>query len=82
MNRKQLLIVSIIVAIVLAVIVVLLVTGGAAPENSTEDATGDVVVSEGDSPPEDVALADIVDASVSEEGGQIVLEATMATSIP
>jgi hypothetical protein len=82
MSRKQLLIVFIIVAIVLAVIIVLLVTGGATPVNSTEDATGDVVVSEGDSPPEEVELADIVDASVVDEGGQIVLEATMATEVP
>ena len=82
MNRKQLLIVSIIVAIVLAVIIVLLVTGGATPVDSTEDASGDVVVSEGENPPEDVELADIVDASVAEEGGQIVLEATMAAAIP
>ena len=82
MNRKQLLIVFIIVAIVLAAIIVLLVTGGATPEGSTEDASGDVVVSEGDSPPEDVELADIVDAQVTEEGDQIVFEATMATEVP
>ena len=82
MSRKQLLIVFIIVAIVLAAIIVLLVTGGTVPENSTEDATGDVVVSEGESPPENTELADIVDARVTDEGGQLVFEATMAAPIP
>jgi len=82
MNRKQLLIVFVIVAIVLAVIIVLLATGGSTPENSTEDARDDVVISEGDNPPEDPSLADIVDASVTDEGGQIVFEATVATEIP
>lgn len=82
MNRKQLLIVFVIVAVVLAVIIVLLVTGGATPEGSTEDASGDVVVSEGDNPPEDIELADIVDAQVTEESGQFVFEATMATEVP
>lgn len=82
MNRKQLLIVFVLVAIALGVIIVLLATGGTTPEAATDDAQGDVIVGEGESPPEDTELADIVDASITGDEGDLTLEVTMATEIP
>lgn len=82
MNRKQLLIVFALVAVALGVIIVLLATGGTTPEAASEDAQGDVIVAEGENPPEDTQLADIVDASITGDGEQLTLEVTMATEIP
>ena len=82
MNAKQLAIVSAIVGVVLIAIIVLLVTGGGPAGQEAEDASGDVVVGEGEGAPELTALADIQEASVYEEASQIVFEAEMGTAIP
>ncbi|MFP5351054.1 MAG: hypothetical protein ACLGIB_00625 [Actinomycetota bacterium] len=82
MNAKQLAVVSAIVGLVLAAIVVLLVTGGAPAEQQAKDASGDVVVGEGNTAPALTALADIQEARVFEEASQIVFQATMGAPIP
>lgn len=53
------------------------VSGGA-----TGDAGGDVVVSEGSKPPENISVADISSATVRREGGRVIFEATMADDLP
>ena len=79
MNRSLLVALGVGGAVILAVII--LATGGAGPPGS-EDATGDVVVSEGERAPEDVGLADVVEATVTRDGGSLVFVARMAADIP
>lgn len=82
MNRNQLVITSAVVAGVIALIVVLLATGNPPPDEEARDATGDVEVGEGVSPPSQTSLVDITDAKVHEVASQIVFEATMDDAIP
>ena len=79
MNRSLLVALGVGGAVILAVII--LATGGAGPPGS-EDATGDVVVSEGERAPEDVGIADVEEATVTRDGQSLVFVARMATDIP
>jgi hypothetical protein len=80
MNNKNLWVAIGIVGAI-AVVVLVLTTGGP-PGGGPSDATGDVTVGEGDSAPTDTTLADIVAASVSKEGEDIVFEAKLGDDIP
>jgi hypothetical protein len=66
----------------IAVIIVLLVSGGAETPNAFDDSVGDVSITNGPKPPEDTAVADIIEAEVARDGDDIVFRATMDAAIP
>src|SRR5687767_14504568 len=79
MSRKTLIAFGLAVIAVIAA-VVLLVTGGS--EGSTDDALGDVELTDGGSQPRDLSVVDIRKATVTADGDELVFEATMQESIP
>lgn len=82
MDRRRFAIVAAVVGVAVAAIVVLLFTGGADPVPMFEDLSGDANIGEGENPPADTTLADILRASVSDEDDEIVFEAQLGSQVP
>lgn len=80
MNNKNLWVAIAIVGAI-AVVVLVLTTGGPSG-GGPADPSGDVSVSDGDSAPTDTTLADIVAASVTKDGEDLVFEAKLGDEIP
>ena len=71
-----------VVAAAVIAIVVLLVTGEAVPVRTFDDPAGDTAFDDGQDPPDDTTLADIISAEVRSEGDEIVFEAKLGAPIP
>ena len=82
MDRKGFAIAAAVVTVAVAAIVVLLFTGGADPVPTFEDLSGDAQIEEGKNPPADTTLADILLATVSDDGDEIVFEAQLGATVP
>ena len=68
------------VVLIAAAVIALLSSGG--PDANGSDANGDVRVEGTRKPPRDLAIADVVNASVSREGDELVFQAELDGSVP
>jgi hypothetical protein len=69
-------------AIVVVLVLVLLSGGNDRGGEGGSDPSGDVRIEDRPRPPTDPSLADITDGSVTHDGGDVVLEATLADPVP
>lgn len=74
--------VAIGVAAAIAVVMIVLVTGGQPGGGTRADAAGDVVVEDGEGAPDDVTLADILEADVRRAGDRLIFDARVAKELP
>jgi hypothetical protein len=70
------------VVLIVVVLIVLLVSGGTDAPSKFHDPSGDVAIADGDHPPRDTTLADVVEADVSRDGDELVFRAVMSDDIP
>ena len=81
MDRRPLAAAIAIVLAVVVVLVILLLSGGGSPESGGDDTGDDVVVDSGPRAPRQPDAADIQDASVTLEDGELTFTAVMGTEV-
>ena len=82
MNRRPLAIAVAIVGSVVILLVILLVTGGGAGDSGGPDTDGDAIVDQGPSAPTRPAAADIQEAGVAGDDGELTFTARMGADVP